>query len=276
MSVQAAENFYQPEPMAANPPGGRSYSLSFRPLLGECSPSGRVRLDAIARWLQDVAYSDVEDAAVAHLAHWVVRRTRIHALRFPRFGEVCDVHTFCSAVGAMWAERRTTITLAGGDPQREPLVEALALWVHLDPHEPVPTHVTDAEMAVYGSSIGDRRVGSRLHHPRPTPAQLASGSTSPWRFRRADADLARHVNNTAYWAVLEDALLEWEQRDGPERERPLVTLDAEVEFRVPAQPGLMNVVADGAYRWLTDPHSGEVHASLVLLNASVTAAPTAP
>lgn len=275
MSVQTAPNEYQPEPMDANLPGGRLYSLSFRPLLGECAPSGRVRLDAIARWLQDVAYSDVEDAGVAHLAHWVVRRTRIHALRFPRFGEVCDVQTFCSAVGTMWAERRTTITLAG-DPAREPLVEALALWVHLDPLEPVPTHVTQAEMDVYGRSIGDRRVGSRLHHPRPTPAQIESGATSPWRFRRADADLARHVNNTAYWAVLEDALLEREQRDGPELERPLVTLDAEVEFRVPAQPGLMNVVADGDYRWLTDPHSHEVYASLVLLNAAATAAPKAP
>jgi acyl-ACP thioesterase len=218
-----------------------------------------VRFDAIARWLQDVAYSDVEDAGLLRAAHWVLRRTRINALRFPRFGEVCEVRTFCSAIGSMWAERRTTITLQGGD---EPLVETVALWVHLDPEAKLPTKLTEAELAVYADSIGGRRVLARLRHPRPTPEQLAATPEAQWTFRLSDADMADHVNNAAYWAVLEDALLA-EPDD-------ISTLDAEVEFRLPAQPGVMNVLVDGNCRWLTDPDGGELYASMVLINARTT------
>src|SRR5438105_4911076 len=40
------------------PADGRVFSESVRPGLADCSPSGRIRLDALARWLQDVAYAD--------------------------------------------------------------------------------------------------------------------------------------------------------------------------------------------------------------------------
>jgi acyl-ACP thioesterase len=246
--------------MAEMLPEGRVFSITRRPLLGDCAPSGRVRFDAMARWLQDVAYSDVEDAGIQEMAHWVLRRTRINALRFPRFGEVCEIHTFCSAAGSMWAERRSTVTLKGSD---EPLVETVGLWVHLDPDKKLPTQVTEPELAVYGASIGGRRALARLRHPRPTPEQLASTPETQWTFRRSDADMADHVNNAAYWAVLEDALLA-EPGD-------LSTLDAEVEFRLPAQPGVMNVLVDGNCRWLTNPEGGELYASMVLINARTTA-----
>src|SRR5207302_3777739 len=98
--------------------------------LGDCAPSGRMRLDALARWLQDVAYDDVVDAGVADHAVWVVRRARMRIARFPRFGERAELATFCSGVGRAWAERRTSITRAG---EQASDVEAVSLWVHLDP-----------------------------------------------------------------------------------------------------------------------------------------------
>ncbi|MDQ2897202.1 MAG: hypothetical protein M3Y09_16430, partial [Actinomycetota bacterium] len=54
-------------------PGGRTFSEHRRPGFAACAPSGRMRLDAIAGWLQDVAYGDVEDAGLAQAAVWVVR-----------------------------------------------------------------------------------------------------------------------------------------------------------------------------------------------------------
>jgi acyl-ACP thioesterase len=248
------------EPLAE----GRLFAVTRRPLLGDCAPSGRVRLDAIARWLQDVAYTDLEDAGLHDVAVWVLRRTRIQALRFPRFGEVCEVRTFCSAIGAMWAERRTTITLAG---EQEPLVEALGLWVHLDPDQKLPTHLTESELAIYGASIGDRRVLARLRHPRPAPELLRAPPQTRWSFRQADADVADHVNNAAYWALLEDALIADEQEQG----LGLVSVDAEVEFRLPAQPGVMDVVAEGEFRWLVEPGAAEIYASMVVRNPRTTA-----
>ena len=70
--------------------GGELDTLRFQIVLRLLPPgtevSGRVRLDGLARWLQDVAYADVEDAGLAERAVWVVRRTRIRVERFPREG----------------------------------------------------------------------------------------------------------------------------------------------------------------------------------------------
>lgn len=245
----------EPDAMVEPRPQGRIFSLQRRPLLGDCAPSGRVRLDALARWLQDVAFSDVEDAGVERAANWVLRRTRLHVLRFPQFGERFEVRTFCSGIGRMWAERRTTVVPADGG---EPLVEAVALWVHLDPVRWLPSRVTDAELAVFGPSIGDRQVPARLRHPRPEHIE----SESCWRFRRTDADVADHINNAAYWEPLEDELL----GAGDD----LVEVDVEIEFRAPAQPGAMRILANGTRRWIADLESDEIYASIVLRNARTT------
>ncbi len=246
LSGQAAE------PMVPAPSRGRIFSIRRRPLLGDCAPSGRVRLDALARWLQDIAYTDVEDAGLHLDAVWVLRRTRIHVNRFPRFGEHCTVRTFCSGTGRMWAERRTTVTPIDSD---EPLVEGAALWVHLDPVKRLPTPLMQAELDVYGEAIGDRRVEARLRHARPGQIE----SESRWRFRRTDSDVADHVNNAAYWEPLEDELLAGDE--------DLVEVDAEIEFRNAAQPGLHRILVNGSQRWIAHPDSGEVYASVVLLSA---------
>ncbi|MGC9220322.1 MAG: acyl-ACP thioesterase domain-containing protein [Solirubrobacteraceae bacterium] len=253
-----------PEPINQALPGGRMFAITRRPLLGDCAPSGRVRLDALARWLQDAAYADLEDSGLYELAVWVLRRTRIQVLRFPTFAQECELHTFCSAVGSMWAERRTTVTLAG---QSDPLIEVVALWVHLDPDLQLPSPVSDQELAVYGASVGGRRVHARLRHPRPPAKLLQAPPATSWTFRHADADMANHVNNAAYWAVLEDDLISGEL----EHDNGLVTLDAEVEFRLPAQPGTMHLLTDGEHRWLVDPDTDELYASMVLTSAAAAA-----
>src|SRR5947208_4945790 len=99
--------------MVGPPEGGRVFEQELRPGLADCAPSGRIRLDALARWLQDVAYAAVEEAGVAGAAVWVVRRARMHVKRFPRFGSQFVLATFCSGLGRMLAARRTTMPRAG-------------------------------------------------------------------------------------------------------------------------------------------------------------------
>ena len=220
-----------------------------RPGLADCAPSGRVRLDALARWLQDVAYADVEDAGLQDAAVWVVRRTRMRVEQFPRFGDRCRLVTFCSGIGRMWAERRTTIRRAADSP---PAVEAVSLWVHLDPELRRPTPLTEREFSVYGALGHDRKISARLRHrPPPDPPD----SERPWLFRSTDCDLADHVNNAAYWQPLEEELLA-----GPDPER----IDVEIEFRSGAQPGRKQILTKGSGRWITS-EDGETHASLKLL-----------
>ena len=56
--------------MVPPPPGGRSFEREIVPGLADATGSGRVRLDAIARWLQDVAYADIVDAGLAARGAW--------------------------------------------------------------------------------------------------------------------------------------------------------------------------------------------------------------
>jgi acyl-ACP thioesterase len=219
----------------AGPPDGvRIFHQMVGPGFSDCAPSGRVRLDALARWLQDIAYADVEDAGVATMAVWVVRKTRIRVKRFPRFGEALEMLTFCSGLGRMWGERRTTIARPG-EPGSD--VEAAALWVHLDPASWQPVPFNAEETALYGAAAASRRISARLRHPAPQ----AHGQTSAWTFRAIDLDMGGHVNNAAYWQPLEEELL---NGDDPR------SIDAEIEFRTPAQPGEKRLVKHGARRWL--------------------------
>ena len=236
------------------PAGGRIFGETVRTGFADCAPSGRARLDALARWLQDIAYGDVEDAGLATMAVWVVRRTRIKVRRFPRFGERLEMSTFCSGLGRMWGERRTTITRPGA-PERD--VEAVALWVHLDPASWRPIPFNEQEGRLYGSAAAGRRVSARLRHPSPAGAT----QSAPWSFRAVDLDIAGHINNAAYWQPLEEEML-----SGPEPEQ----LDVEMEFRTPCQPGEKLVLRQGPRRWIVDGQ--ETYASILVADAVLPAA----
>lgn len=230
------------------PRRGRLYTSGARAGLADCAPSGRIRLDALARWLQDIAYDDVEDAGVAGAAVWVVRRTRISVARFPRFGERFRLKTFCSGFGRAWAERRTTIDGAQGTGGAA--VEAVSLWVHLDPSSRRPAPLTPEEIEIYGEAAAGRQVTARLRHQSPDGANEAGR----WTFRATECDVAGHVNNAAYWQPLEEELLGAGEPDG---------IDVEMEFRNPAQPGEKLVLGEGARRWIVGGE-GDVHASVVV------------
>jgi acyl-ACP thioesterase len=238
--------------LVPRPRTGRVFEQVVKPGFADCAPSGRSRLDALARWLQDVAYADVVEADLAERAVWVVRRNRIRVERFPRFGETYLLATFCSGLGRMWAERRTSITRLG---EVESDVEAVSLWVHLDPVSWRPVPFSEEEASLYGTSADGRRVTARLRHPPPGPER----EESSWTFRATDLDIAGHINNSAYWQPLEEELLA-----GPEPEQ----IDAEVEFRTPCQPGEKRLLRDGPRRWIVG-EEGETHASLVVANLTI-------
>jgi acyl-ACP thioesterase len=226
------------------PPSGRVFEQSLRPGLADAAPSGRVRMDAIARWVQDMAYADIEDAGIEDQSAWVVRRMRIRVERFPRFRERLHGLTFCSGYSRLWAERRTRFE--GGDGA---LIEVAGLWVHLDPQTFRPVPLPESFDALYAPSAQGRTVKARLRHPGPPD----DAPRTPWHFRASDADIADHVNNAAYWEPLEEQLA----AAGEEPEG----FDAEVEFRDPAQPGeAVLALGDHAF-WVTTP-DGLVNASL--------------
>jgi acyl-ACP thioesterase len=234
------------EELVAAPAGGRVFRHRAVAGPADVAPSGRARLDAIARWLQDAALADVVDSGLDGGGVWVLRRLRLVVARFPRMAEAVEVATFCSGTGALVAERRSTVLIGGS-----PVVEALALWVHLDPDGAHPRPLPEGFEAAYGTAAAGRRVRARLRHPGAPPGDAVS---RPWRFRAADLDIAGHVNNAVYWQVVEEELVAAEPEPG---------LDVEIEYRAPGDVGQAAVLASDAMRWIA-ADGGDVLATVRL------------
>src|SRR5262249_14431915 len=149
---------------------------------------------------------------------WIVRRTRIRVERFPRFGEDLTIRTFCSGIGRFSAERRHSIR------GKTAAVETVALWICLDVDRCRPMRFPPAFIRAYEGSAGGRDANVRLRHPEPPEDAVRSD----WRFRASEMDPAGHINNSHYWAILEEDLAAREEPD---------SIDAEVEYRDPVEAG---------------------------------------
>jgi acyl-ACP thioesterase len=88
---------------------GRLFHFEHRVLLADTDPSGRMRLDAVSRVLQDAATLDVENTSLVKKGPWVLRWMELVAHGIPCYLEQLEVKTYCSGLGRAWAERSTVI-----------------------------------------------------------------------------------------------------------------------------------------------------------------------
>jgi acyl-ACP thioesterase len=190
------------------PVAGRVYATRRIVRSTDVTPSGRLRLDALARYLQTAAEDDVAAAGLAEPVVWLVRRCAVQIAALPVMGERVWIRTFCSGTGPRWAERTTTLARLDG----QPLVQATAVWAAVSRADGRPVPLSADFAAIYGPSAAGRVASVRLSHPRPGGTTIAgngaAGSAPPrdWPLRAADFDTAGHVNNAVHWAVVEDEL----------------------------------------------------------------------
>jgi len=188
---------------------------------------GRLRLDAVARYLQDVAIEDVSETGWGTPEHlWFIRRIRIEVREpFLRDREV-ELVTWCSGLAAIAAGRRWSVSGDGGGR-----IEVDSVWIHLDPDQR-PARIEGFD--VYAEATGGRGVSTRLELSPPV-----DGTARRWPLRASDVDLHGHVNNAVYWQAVEDAL----------REAPLDAygpLAAELDYRDPVDlADRVEVIVDG-------------------------------
>jgi acyl-ACP thioesterase len=218
----------------------RVFTTRRRISLSDTDATGRLRLDAIARYLQDVASEDWLDAGFDHDSHvWVVRRTDLNLLEPFRPEDAIELRTWCSGIAGSSAARRYSIAGVRGGR-----VEAESIWIHLD-HDLRPLRHDARFLETYGDSAAGRRAPTRF-----TLAAPASTSGDAWSFRSTDIDRLGHVNNAAYWVPLEDR---WGARLGG---RPRATL----EYRQPVDLGEpIALVEEGDAVWLVA--GGEVRSA---------------
>jgi acyl-ACP thioesterase len=222
--------------LVAEPGEGRIFGRTLLPGIADAGADGRVRLDALARWLQDLAYADWLDSGADESGVWIVRRGRIRVERFPRFGEPVTLRTFCSGIGRFSAERRTSIhgTTAA--------VESVAIWIWIDAESGRPKRFPAEFVECYSKSAGGRDAPVRLRHADP-PADC---ERREWHFRATEMDVAGHVNNSHLWVPLEEELA----GSAPE------SFDGEIEFREPTLPGPATVLRAPGGLWIA-PHNRE-------------------
>jgi acyl-ACP thioesterase len=221
--------------------------------LADVGPDARARLDGLARIVQEVSDADASSVEIDGMGLWILRRLDLRIDTTPRFRAAVTGSTWCSGIGARWAERTTQLHV--GDRL---CVEATAIWVHTDPERGVPTPLPAGFEAVWGATAAGRKVSARLRHPAPP----ADATRRVWPLRSTDIDVVGHVNNAAYWHAVEDEL----GRRGHPRVR-----NAEIEFRAGLEltDAVELVVADtdadtdgGFAAWLCV--DGDVRASVLV------------
>ncbi len=192
---------------------GRSFRGRRKVRLGDVERSGRLRFDALTRYTQDVSDDDTTDAGLPDTPGWVVRSTVVDQLQPAELAEELEFVTFCSGLGRRWAERRLSIT---GD--RGARYEVATLWVCVDPVSGQPCGLTEQFHDLYGRAADGRRVSARLRNPKLADHIGPDLCWDDWQLRNADYDIFGHVNNAAYWALVEQ-WLPAEQLTGPLRAR---------------------------------------------------------
>jgi len=225
--------------MVPLPAMGRTFAVERRVRWGDTDAAGRLRLDALARYLQDAANDDTRDAGHDPFEPWLVRRTSLVLGQPFVLGEMVALTTFSGGHGSRWAERRTA--LVGDQGGR---AESAALWIYFDPVSGRPARITPEIHATYDEAAAGRTVSARLHHG-PPPPDLAGVEVRPWPLRATDLDKLGHVNNAATWAAVEDELARRDLRAGS---------FAEIEY-----PDALELGDIVELQSVHDPRSGALH-----------------
>ncbi len=186
----------------------RRYEMRQPVRLGDTTRNGQLRLDALARYLQDVATEDTAEVDMPKDRGWVLRKMSWDVGRLPVIYEDLVLETRCSGVGGRWAERTTTV--AGVDGLNDDrsglrhgvLITARAVWVSIELATGAPQALSPEFFAAYGDAIRAHKVSARLTHPAPPPDAVRT----PWPLRSTDIDVFGHVNNAIYWVPIEDYL----------------------------------------------------------------------
>src|SRR5215475_9929305 len=89
------------------PSEGRTFVDSRRVRLTDMDQRGRLRLDAVARFLQEIAIDDVDETGWGAPEHlWFVRRMRIEVVEPFLVDRAVELATWCSGLAALAAGRR--------------------------------------------------------------------------------------------------------------------------------------------------------------------------
>jgi acyl-ACP thioesterase len=168
--------------------------------VGDIDRTGRLRLDAAARHIQDIGQDQLREMGFEETHPlWIVRRTMVDLVRPIEFQDMLRLRRWCSGTSNRWCEMRVRI-----DGRKGGLIESEAFWININRETQGPARIADDFLE------GLRRTTNvdRLRWK----AYLSPGGRGDadqirdYPIRVSDIDIFDHMNNSVYWSVVEDYL----------------------------------------------------------------------
>lgn len=237
MIVSGAADAATIEPLPDRMEGARFFEATYRVRTGDVDQEMRVRLDAVARYLQDVANDNIEVTDFhATDPFWIVRRTIIDVIRPISWPADVTAQRWCGALSTRWTNMRVRLTAEhetnrfNPEPREPGLIETEAFWINVN-DQGMPSRLTDDAFEMLSSMTDVHRLRWKSMNPETAPA--AADVALPDRehvLRSTDFDPFKHLNNAAYLEAVEDELQDHRDLvDVPHR--------AVIEYLRPIVPG---------------------------------------
>lgn len=169
--------------------------------VGDIDRTGRLRLDASARHIQDIGQDQLREMGFEETHPlWIVRRTMLDLIRPIEFNDMLRLRRWCSGTSNRWCEMRVRI-----DGKRsEGLIESEAFWININRETQMPSRIADDFLAGLHKTTSVDRLRWK---PYLKPARRDDAvEIHEFPVRVTDIDLFDHMNNSVYWSVIEDYL----------------------------------------------------------------------
>lgn len=226
-------------PLVPVPDQGYVYQTGWRLGTWDIDAHRRLRLDGVARYIQEVGAEHLADADLAEVhPHWIVLRTVIDVIEPIEIPSDITFRRWCAGLSSRWCNMR--VQLQGAEGGR---IETEGFWICMNIDTLTPSRLTDGCIERFGSTTDNHRLKWRpwLKEPIDSP----DTRETPFPLRRTDIDLFEHVNNTIYWHGVHEILAQVpELENNPYR--------AVLEYRGPIKYGeeltIRSHTSDGALR----------------------------
>lgn len=242
--------------------GARFFEVAYRVRTGDVDQDMRVRLDSVARYLQDVANDNIEATDFADTdPFWIVRRTVIDVISPISWPATVTAQRWCGALSTRWTNMRVRLTAAhetnrfNPDPRPDGLIETEAFWINVN-EQGMPSRLTDEAFEMLSSMNDEHRLRWKSMNPEKAPdAAAVEDADRPHVLRSTDFDPFKHLNNAAYLEAVEDELDGHRDLiDGPHR--------VVIEYLRPIVPGVPITLrrvrdADQLLIWMLIPGEGD-------------------
>jgi acyl-ACP thioesterase len=193
-------------PLVDLPGSGYVYQTGWRLATSDIDEHQRLRLDGVARYIQEVGAEHLGDANLAEVhPHWIVLRTVIDVLKPIEIPSDITFRRWCAALSTRWCTMR--VQLEGSDGGR---IETEGFWICMNKDTLTPARFTDDTIALFGTTTDNHRLRWRPWLTEP----VADATETAFPLRRTDIDLFEHVNNTVYWHGVHEILGQMPELEG--------------------------------------------------------------